>query len=69
MANHPSARKRHRQSRKRREANRSAKARLNTLTRAVQEAVAAGDKRAAEERVRQASVALAKAASKGLLHP
>jgi small subunit ribosomal protein S20 len=39
------------------------------MTRAVHEAVATGDKPAAEQRLLEVSKALAKAASKGLLHP
>jgi len=68
LANHASALKRHRQSRKRRLRNRAAKSRLHTVIRSVNEAVAGGDKATAQEKLREASVALAKAASKGLLH-
>jgi small subunit ribosomal protein S20 len=68
VANHPSALKRHRQSRKRRTDNRSAKSRLSSMTRQVQESVTAGDKAEAQKRLRDASQALAKAASKGLIH-
>ena len=68
MANHPSALKRHRQSRKRRTANRSVRSELQTLVREVREAVAAGDKKRAQAGLRVVSVALAKAASKGRLH-
>ena len=69
MANHPSALKRYRQSRKRRTANRSSKARLHTLIRELQETIATGNKKQAQEKLREISQALAKAASKGLLHP
>jgi len=48
--------------------NRAAKSRLHTVIRSVNEAVAGGDKATAQEKLREASVALAKAASKGLLH-
>lgn len=68
MANHPSALKRHRQSQKRRVVHRSSKSRLHTLARQLQEAVAAGQKQLAEERLQSVSVALAKAASKGQIH-
>ena len=68
MANHASALKRHRQSRKRRLRNRAGKSSLHTLIRSVNEAVETGDKAAAQEKLRAASVALSKAASKGLLH-
>ncbi len=68
MANHPSAIKRYRQARKRQEANQSAKARVRTLTRKVEVATAAGNAKAAAESLHIASRALAKAASKGLVH-
>lgn len=68
MANHPSALKRHRQSEKARLANRSVRARLRTMVRQLREAVVAGDKEAAETKLREASSQLHKAASKGVLH-
>ena len=68
MANHPSALKRHRQSLARRKRNQSARARTRTLVRNLNEAIGSGDKAAAQEKLRIASVTLAKAASKGLLH-
>ncbi|RMF25812.1 MAG: 30S ribosomal protein S20 [Deltaproteobacteria bacterium] len=69
MANHPSAEKRYRQSRNRRSRNRSVKARLHTMQRSLEEAIASGDRERAAERLRAVSKALAKAASKGILHP
>jgi len=69
VANHPSALKRHRQSRKRRTANLAAKSKLRSQIRKVREAVADGNADAAAEQLKVASVALAKASSKGLLHP
>jgi len=68
VANHPSALKRYRQSRKRRTANRSSKSRLHSMIRDLEAAVTTGDKKQAEEKLREISQALAKAASKGLLH-
>ncbi len=68
MANHPSALKRHRQSEKARIANRSVRARLRTMVRQLREAVASGDKEAAESKLREASSQLHKAAGKGVLH-
>jgi small subunit ribosomal protein S20 len=68
VANHPSALKRHRQSRKRRAVHRSSKSRLNTLTRQLEESVEAGQKQQAQENLKTVSVALAKAASKGQIH-
>jgi len=69
VANHPSALKRHRQSRKRRAVHRSSKSRLHTLARQLEEAVDAGQSEQAHERLKTVSVALAKAASKGQIHP
>ena len=68
MANHPSAIKRYKQARKRQEANQSAKARVRTLTRKVETATGTGDAKVAQESLDVASRALAKAASKGLIH-
>ncbi len=68
MANHPSATKRHRQSLKRRIRARSSKATVGGIVRTVNEAVAAGDKEAAAAQLKIASVALSKAASKGIIH-
>lgn len=68
MANHPSAIKRYRQARKRQTANQSAKARVRTLARKVETTAASGDAKAAEQSLHVASRALAKAASKGLVH-
>jgi small subunit ribosomal protein S20 len=68
LANHPSAKKRHRQSLLRRTRSRSAKSNVGGMVRKVNEAVTAGDKQAAETELRTASIALAKAASKGFIH-
>jgi len=68
VANHPSALKRHRQSRRRRTANLAAKSKLRSQIRKVREAVAAGDAQTAASELKNASKALAKASTKGLLH-
>ena len=68
MANHPSAAKRNRQSLKRRTRARSEKSAVGTFVTKVNTAVAAGDKQTADSELKTASVALAKAASKGILH-
>jgi small subunit ribosomal protein S20 len=68
VANHASAVKRHRQSRKRRTANQSAKARVRTLGRKVEAAVASGDAEQATRELHLAAQALAKSGSKGLIH-
>ncbi len=69
MANHPSALKRHRQSLRRRDANRTIKSTLRSLVRRVNEAVEAGEADKAREELGRASRALAKAATKGTIHP
>lgn len=69
MANHPSAIKRHRQSRKRRAANQAEKARIRTITRKVETSTATGSAEQAKNALHEASQVLAKAASKGLIHP
>jgi small subunit ribosomal protein S20 len=68
VANHPSARKRNRQSANRSEANHSVRTMVRTLVRKCTEAVASGDKEKAREALGRAQVALSKAASKGILH-
>jgi len=69
VANHPSAIKRYRQSRKRRAANQSAKARIRTITRKIETSTATGSGEQAKKDLHEASRVLAKAASKGLIHP
>lgn len=68
MANHPSAEKRHRQSLRRREQNRAAKAAIRTTLKAALAALAADDQKTAQEQAGKAERLLAKAASKGVLH-
>jgi small subunit ribosomal protein S20 len=68
VANHPSALKRHRQSEKRRLRNRALKTRLRHVVREVRSAVASGDAERAGKSLAQATRALDKAASKGVLH-
>jgi small subunit ribosomal protein S20 len=69
VANHRSAIKRHRQSRKRRIANQAAKSRVRTLGRKVETSIAAGSAADAAKDLHVAARALAKAGSKGLVHP
>ena len=68
MANHPSALKRHRQNEKRRLRNHAIRSRLRRLVRDVRAALAARDADAATQTLAQATRALAKAATKGVLH-
>ncbi len=65
MANHPSADKRNRQRIKRTLRNRGIKAAVRTQVKTVRVAIASKDPAAAEKALHQASIAIAKAASKG----
>lgn len=68
MANHPSADKRNRQRLVQTETNRSVKGSVRTAVKKARLAIAQGDAQAATEPVAAASKALAKAASKGVIH-
>jgi small subunit ribosomal protein S20 len=68
MANHPSAEKRNRQRIVRTERNRSVRQAVRTAVKKARAALAAGDADAAKDRASEAVVALAKAASKGVIH-
>ncbi|OQX74967.1 MAG: 30S ribosomal protein S20 [Campylobacteraceae bacterium 4484_4] len=67
MANHKSALKRARQTIKRTERNRFYRTRIKNLTRAVREAVEAGDVAKAQEAFKQANKNLHAYVSKGVL--
>jgi small subunit ribosomal protein S20 len=69
MANHPSAEKRNRQRIKRTVRNRGVRSAVRTALKKARTALATGDQAAAAPLVRAASIALAKAASKNVLHP
>lgn len=68
MANHKSALKRVRQTKTRTERNRERKTTIKTLRKETLAAVAAGDQKAAGERLSKFSSAVDKAAKKGLYH-
>jgi small subunit ribosomal protein S20 len=68
MANHKSAIKRHRQSLKRRDRNRSAKAAVRTAVKNASAAAVSGNKTEAETLARNAESLMAKASKKGLFH-
>ena len=68
MANHASAIKRHRQSLKRQDRNRSVKTRVKNVVKAVRQAVEAKDKEAAQAALVDATSVLDKAAGKKVLH-
>jgi len=67
MANHKSAEKRIRQTKKRTERNRFYRTRIKNLTRAVNEAVEAGDKEAAELALKKVNKSFHSYVSKGVL--
>jgi small subunit ribosomal protein S20 len=69
MANHPSAEKRNRQRVVRTERNRAAKSALRTAVKKARSAIATGDEDKAKDPVLTATKALARAASKGVIHP
>lgn len=69
MANHPSADKRNRQRIKRTARNKGVKGAVRTALNKARIAVAEGDKKTGASKVKAASQKLARAASKGVLHP
>ena len=68
MANHASALKRNRQTEKRTARNQALRSRLRNVVRTVRRAVAGRDLAAAETGLRDATRALDKAVTKGLIH-
>ena len=68
MANTDSARKRIRQIEKRTARNRARRSRVRTFLRKVEQAIATGDKGAAQEAFRAAQPELQRAADKGVMH-
>ena len=68
MANTPSAKKAARKIARRAAINKNRRSRVRTYVRQVEEALAAGDKAAAEAALKAAQPELMRAASKGVLH-
>ena len=68
MANTDSARKRIRQTEKRTARNKARKSRVRTYVRKLEEAIALGDKAAAQEAFRAAQPEMQRAVTKGTLH-
>ncbi|HAX91330.1 MAG TPA: 30S ribosomal protein S20 [Rhodospirillaceae bacterium] len=68
MANHKSAAKRARQTVKRNELNRSRRAKVRSLTKTVEKAIAGKDVAVATPTLRAAEAGLARAARKGTVH-
>ena len=68
MANIKSQIKRNRQNEKARERNKAVRSKTRTMVRRFEEAVAAGDKEAAEAAYRDATAAIDTAAKKNVIH-
>lgn len=68
MANHLSAKKRIRSNARRADVNRDRVGRIRTFVKAVELAIASGDKKAAEAALRAAQPELARGARAGVLH-
>ena len=68
MANSPQAKKRARQIERRTAVNKARKSRIRTFLRAVEEAIASGDKAAATEALRAAQHELMRGVTKGIFH-
>ena len=68
MANTTSAKKAARKIAKRTAVNKNARTRMRTFVRKVEEAIASGDKGAANDALKVAQPQIMKAATKGLLH-
>ncbi len=68
MANTKSAKKAARQTVRRTEVNKARRSRLKTFVRKVEEAIASGNKEAANLALREAQPELQRSASKGIIH-
>ena len=68
MANSPQSKKRARQIERRKAVNKARKSRIRTFLRAVEEAIASGDKATATEALRAAQPELMRGVTKGIFH-
>jgi small subunit ribosomal protein S20 len=68
VANHKSAKKRIRQTEKRTARNRHVRTTVRTYMRRARQAILSGDKKTAEEAVREAESKIRKAVTKGVFH-
>ncbi|MFC3118644.1 30S ribosomal protein S20 [Jhaorihella thermophila] len=68
MANSPQAKKRARQNQKRYAVNKARRSRIRTFLRKVEEAIASGDKEAAQAALRAAQPELMRGVTKGVFH-
>lgn len=67
MAHHRSAQKRIRQTERRTEVNRARESRIRTFVKAVETAINAGDKKAAQDALKSAQPEIMRGVSKGVL--
>jgi small subunit ribosomal protein S20 len=68
MAHHASAKKRIRQTKRRTDVNMARRSRIRTFVRKVEQAIAGGDKEAAQTAFRDAQPHLMRGARKGIMH-
>lgn len=68
MANSPQSKKRARQAERRLDVNKARRSRIRTFLRKVEEAIASGDKGAAETALRSAQPELMRGVTKGVFH-
>ncbi len=68
MANTPQSKKRARQNARRLDVNKARRSRIRTFLRKVEEAIASGDKDAAQNALRAAQPELMRGVSKGVFH-
>ncbi|HCQ71044.1 MAG: 30S ribosomal protein S20 [Alphaproteobacteria bacterium] len=68
MANHASALKRVRRNKRRADINTARRSRIRTFLRKVEEAIASGDKAAADTALKNAQPEIMRGAAKGLFH-
>lgn len=68
MANTPQSKKRARQNERRLEINKARRSRIRTFLRKVEEAIASGDKDAAQNALRAAQPELMRGVTKGVFH-
>lgn len=68
MANSPQAKKRARQNERRFEINKARRSRIRTFLRRTEEAIASGDKEAAQKALREVQPELMRGVTKGVFH-
>lgn len=68
MANSPQSKKRARQAERRLDANKARRSRIRTFLRKVEEAIASGDKSAAQSALQSAQPELMRGVTKGVYH-